>query len=264
MAVFLQGLNQRFPIVDPDTGQPTDYFMELLRGDTGALVAGVDAKADAGAVGDSGLTMATNRLLGRDTASTGAIEELTLSEALDLIGSAAQGDILYRGASAWARLGAGTSGYYLKTLGAGANPTWAASGGNGTNYLINRLFSVFTAVTLNVNSTTYVYLGNAITSHIDLDEFPATHYRIIMRGLSNAAAQTVTVQLCAGITATTPIHTGGNDLVISNTETVYDSGWLSRDDGATGTPRYGMGIKGSNATVDLSLIYAELHWAINP
>jgi hypothetical protein len=52
------------------------------------------------------------------------MEELTLSELLDFIGSAAQGDILYRGASSWARLAAGTSGQFLKTTGAGSNPAW--------------------------------------------------------------------------------------------------------------------------------------------
>jgi|TARA_R100000149_G_C5877507_1_gene141491 hypothetical protein len=35
-----------------------------------------------------------------------------------------QGDILYRDASGLARLAAGTSGQFLKTLGTGANPTW--------------------------------------------------------------------------------------------------------------------------------------------
>jgi hypothetical protein len=40
--------------------------------------------------------------------------------------SDAQGDIYYRGASALARLAAGTSGQYLKTQGSGANPTWAS------------------------------------------------------------------------------------------------------------------------------------------
>jgi hypothetical protein len=38
--------------------------------------------------------------------------------------SQAQGDILYRGSSSWARLPAGTSGQFLKTEGTGANPTW--------------------------------------------------------------------------------------------------------------------------------------------
>jgi hypothetical protein len=37
VAVNLQNLDQRFPIVDPETGQPTDYFMRLLRGQTGEL-----------------------------------------------------------------------------------------------------------------------------------------------------------------------------------------------------------------------------------
>lgn len=82
---------------------------------------------------------ATSRIHGRATAGPGAGEELTLSQVLDLVGSAAQGDILYRGATTWTRLGAGTSGQYLKTQGTGANPVWAtvsASGGGSTNVWI--------------------------------------------------------------------------------------------------------------------------------
>lgn len=67
---------------------------------------------------------ATSRVLGRKTASAGDAEECTLSEVLDFVGSAAQGDVLYRGASSWARLGAGTSGQALTTSGAAANPAW--------------------------------------------------------------------------------------------------------------------------------------------
>lgn len=71
---------------------------------------------------------ATSRILGRKTSGSGDPEECTLSEVLDFVGSAAQGDILYRGAATWARLAAGTSGQFLKTLGA-ANPAWADAGG---------------------------------------------------------------------------------------------------------------------------------------
>lgn len=74
---------------------------------------------------------ATARVLGRKTAGAGTGEEVSLSELLDFIGSAAQGDILYRGASAWARLAAGTSGQFLKTNGAGANPAWADQSATG-------------------------------------------------------------------------------------------------------------------------------------
>jgi hypothetical protein len=48
-----------------------------------------------------------------------------ISPANLLIASQAQGDVLYASSStAWARLGAGTDGYLLKTQGAGANPEW--------------------------------------------------------------------------------------------------------------------------------------------
>jgi hypothetical protein len=72
---------------------------------------------------------ATSRILGRKTASAGDAEECTLSEVLDFIGSAAQGDIFYRGASSWARLAAGSAGQVLQANGAGSNPTWVTPSG---------------------------------------------------------------------------------------------------------------------------------------
>lgn len=66
------------------------------------------------------------RVLARKSASAGDAEETTLSELLDFIGSAARGDILYRGSSAWARLAAGTTGNLLQTGGAAGDPSWAA------------------------------------------------------------------------------------------------------------------------------------------
>lgn len=67
---------------------------------------------------------ATQRLLGRNTAGSGAGEEVSLSTVLDWL-SATQGALLYRGASAWAALAAGTAGQVLRSGGAGANPSWA-------------------------------------------------------------------------------------------------------------------------------------------
>lgn len=46
MAVFLQDLDQRFPIVD-ENGKPTDYFLRLLRGQTGDLADAVDTVEEA-------------------------------------------------------------------------------------------------------------------------------------------------------------------------------------------------------------------------
>jgi hypothetical protein len=57
----------------------------------------------------------------------------------------AQGDILYRNASNWVNLGAGTSGQFLKTQGAAANPLWASVPGGGDMLKANNLSDVISA-----------------------------------------------------------------------------------------------------------------------
>ena len=76
---------------------------------------------------------ASGRVLARKSAGAGDTEEATLSEILDFIGSAARGDILFRGNTGWQRLPAGTDGGVLTTHGVGADPTWTAptAGGGG-------------------------------------------------------------------------------------------------------------------------------------
>lgn len=66
-----------------------------------------------------------------------------------------QGRILYDNGSAWVALATGTSGYYLKTQGAGANPIWAAVAGGGVyNWLINGGFQVWQRGTSFISTTT--------------------------------------------------------------------------------------------------------------
>lgn len=78
---------------------------------------------------DPSTSMESERILGRTSPDPGAPEQLTLTEALDLVSaSVAHGDILYRGADDWERLAAGTDGHALMTNGAGAAPEWAAVG----------------------------------------------------------------------------------------------------------------------------------------
>lgn len=60
----------------------TDTVLEAF----GKLQKQINDKADSGAVGSSGITMATSRILGRTTAGTGAIEEISVGTGLSLSG----------------------------------------------------------------------------------------------------------------------------------------------------------------------------------
>lgn len=57
--------------------------------------------------------------------------ERDLSAMMDHVFGNAQGDILYRDATAWKVLAPGTSGQFLKTTGPGGNPQWATGSGSG-------------------------------------------------------------------------------------------------------------------------------------
>lgn len=75
------------------------------------------------------MTDGTNARIADDRVSSFSLT----SSAMDGLFGSTQGNIVYRGASSWAALGPGTSGQYLKTQGAAANPTWATvSAGVGT------------------------------------------------------------------------------------------------------------------------------------
>jgi hypothetical protein len=106
----------------------------LVKATSGVYSAATLVTAD---VGDDQVTYAkiqdvsaTDRILGRDTAGAGIIEELTVSAVLDF-GGTTRGSIYYRGASGWAILTPGASGTVLKSNGAGADPAWDTVAGSG-------------------------------------------------------------------------------------------------------------------------------------
>ena len=81
----------------------------------------------AGALGFAGANYGTANQVLLSGGSTAVSNWGNVDGSVINFASQAQGDVLYRGASAWERLPAGTSGQLLKTNGAAANPAWIDS-----------------------------------------------------------------------------------------------------------------------------------------
>lgn len=84
----------------------------------------------------------------------------SLSATLDNI-SSVQGSILYRGASSWSALAPGTSGLFLTTNGAGANPSWG--GGSIPSLTQIEFISGIIAVPTNTDYKIVINIPYAVT-----------------------------------------------------------------------------------------------------
>jgi hypothetical protein len=98
----------------------------------------------------TGLPLSTG-VTGTLPKANGGLGATTLSSAIDTEFSSTQGSILYRSAAGWVALAPGTSGDFLKTQGAAANPIWASVPGGGDMLSTNNLSDVASAATSRTN-----------------------------------------------------------------------------------------------------------------
>jgi hypothetical protein len=107
-----------------------------------------------------------------DTTSVHGISSTTQLAAIAAL-TPAQGDLLYFNGTSWTRLAAGTSGHYLQTLGAAANPQWASAG----------------AATQNVALLASSVLGSS-SPNMDFTSIPQTyrHLKIVAQFRTDRAA----------------------------------------------------------------------------
>jgi hypothetical protein len=130
----LQPLANNFAIVGPD-GKPTEYFIRWAQQRQIDISEAIDENRaleiiqafidDYQLQAGSGISITPDgKLTSNPTISAEA--QAILNQI-----SSTHGAVLFRGATNWQALAPGTSGHFLRTNGANADPSWAAGGGGG-------------------------------------------------------------------------------------------------------------------------------------
>jgi len=151
-------LKTQGPGVDPTWDSPTGAGTVTSVGTGTGLTGGPVTSAGTIALAQ----IADAAFLGNISGASAAPLPVTLTQFLDhIFASSAQGSVIYRGASAYAALGPGTSGQVLTTGGASANPSWASGAGGAAiadHYLL-----------ANLSGSTAVATGHSLSDILDYD-----------------------------------------------------------------------------------------------
>lgn len=157
-------------------------------GTTANTMASVLEVNSAGAIGIAGANYgsANQVLLSGGSATTPSWSNVNGS--VITIPSQAQGDVLYRGASAWDRLAAGTSGQVLKTNGASANPSWGDIITRSTSQTIASGGNSFTGIPAGVKQITLIFSGLNATTNVTARVRIGTSSGFVSTGYTSAGS----------------------------------------------------------------------------
>lgn len=144
-----------------------------------------------------------------------------------------QGDILYHNGTAWTRLAAGTNGWFLRTNGAGANPSWINIPGGGDMLAANNLSDLTNIATARTN------LG-ATSTGVSL--FTATDAAAARTAIGAGTGNGNGTVTSIAMTVPTFLSVSGSPVTTSGTFAVTLSGTaLPAINGGTGQNSYAVG-----------------------
>ena len=151
-----------------------------------------------------------------------------------------QGDILYYGGSSWDKLSPGTSGEFLKTQGAGANPVWDTP--TGTGDVVGPAGATSGNIASYGDSTGKVIADSGIsTSSVSSHLASTANPHSVTAAQANAVA-TSGDETVAGVKTfssfpVTPSSTPTLDYQVANKKYVDDNAGASSFADITGSPR---------------------------
>lgn len=208
----------RFSVAGADVLKATAAGITIY----GALTATISI-SDASITNVKLANMAASTIKANVTGGAAVPTDKTLTEVLDALAGSTQGSIMYRGASAWTVLTPGTSGQYLMTQGAAANPAWGTI--TVTQMLVRRYYAEYTA---NANLTTVIPVddtiptsseGTQILSQAVVVDNATQRVRLRFQGMGAvSSADWITVALFQGstcIAATTEYEANGAQRMLS-------------------------------------------------
>lgn len=162
--------------------------------------------------------------IGGSAKTLAADRSWTTNDILEGLGSPAQGDIIYRGASNWVLLTPGTSGNVLSTNGAGANPSWTANASgdfsSNTSTSVDSEIVVFSGTTGKLGKRATGTGVAKITSGVLSTASAGTDYEVPLTFTQSVSRSTNTVTLTGD--SATPGNSKYYGTNVSGTRGFYD------------------------------------------